>query len=176
MPLRNRLGLIALMCLSLVTMVMSILKTYYIAAAANATQASTDVQYDAAFQVLFGVLEQDFVIIMGCIPSLRKTITVDMKRLNALGSSINSLIRGTRSKPANSTAYSGPSTGAYHDLENRSFKMSRSSRSGASTDSRGPIATPYPQFGSQANLTVDKQPESTDHNTAPNAQLPRGYA
>ncbi|KAF2651753.1 hypothetical protein K491DRAFT_636917 [Lophiostoma macrostomum CBS 122681] len=146
MPLQNRIGLIILMCVSLITMVMSILKTVYIARAGHAKATTVDVQYEAILQVLFGVLEQDIVIIMGCVPSLRNLFIEGFKPLSALRSSrLASLIRGNRSaNRSKHIAEDDPSYIGYHDLEERSSR--KPSRSGGRTD---------PRYGSQDDLVED---------------------
>lgn len=84
-------------------MAMSICKTIWIAAAANATSQSTDTQYTATFQVLFGVLEQDVVIIMGCAPTLAKLELPS--GLQKLGQSLSSLIKRSTRRNSASTSH-----------------------------------------------------------------------
>jgi hypothetical protein len=162
MPLRDRIGLIFIMCLSIFTMVMSILKTYWIYTASQATQVSVDVQYDAIFQVLFGVLEQDVVIIMGCIPSIRHMVVLDFKILNSLGSSLTSFIKGTRSKSTGSDS-TNPSTSGYYDLEERS--VNRSGNSGVSKNGGSLVVATYPKYGSGDDLVPINQVRRTDQIT-----------
>ncbi len=158
MPLRDRIGLIFVMCLSLITMVMSILKTYYISTAAHATQASVDVQYNAIFQVLFGVLEQDIVIIMGCIPSIRHVVAIDLKVFNSLGSSITSFIKRSRTKGSGSDS-TNPSTVGYYDLEDQTNK--KSGTDGISQNKGSTVITSYPKYGSRDDLVPENQVRRT---------------
>lgn len=119
MPRRDRLGLIFVMCLSIFTMIMSVLKTYWIYTASNSTQNSEDVQYNAIFQVVFGVLEQCVVIIMGCIPPIRHVIMPSFGIFSSMYSSATSLFTKSRRKGASSGS-ANPSIGGYYDLEDRS--------------------------------------------------------
>lgn len=158
MPLRDRLGLIFVMCLSIFTMVMSILKTYYIYSAANSTQNSVDVQYDAIYQVVFGVLEQCVVIIMGCIPSIRHIVVPYFKLFSAIGSTLASMFTSTKSK-GTPVGSKNPSAGGYYDLEDRS--VTKSGKSSTSKNGGSVVAGPY-RFGSRDGLVSDKQVKRTD--------------
>ncbi|KAF2789983.1 hypothetical protein K505DRAFT_420135 [Melanomma pulvis-pyrius CBS 109.77] len=145
MPARERIGLIFVMALSIFTMLMSILKTYWIYTASQATKASVDVQYNATFQVLFGVLEQCVVIIMGCIPSIRH-VFLESVLLSALGNSLASLLRSSRSRSVGGSGGSklpSSSNAGFYDLEDRSGKTS------------GTGAPGQAGFGSQDGLVRD---------------------
>jgi hypothetical protein len=162
MPLRDRIGLILVMCLSIFTMIMSVLKTYWIYTASNSTQNSVDVQYNAIFQVVFGVLEQCVVIIMGCIPSIRHVVRLDFKVFSSLGSSITNFFTGSRSKATSSDA-TNPATGGYYDLEGRS--VSKLDKSAASKDDGSLVVTTYPRNGSNDGSVPDNQVRRTDEVT-----------
>jgi hypothetical protein len=82
MPLRQRISLIFVMTLSLLTMTFSILKTIWMSSIAAATVGDPDVQYSASLQLIWGLLEQSFVIIMGCIPVIRSILKLNFSRFN----------------------------------------------------------------------------------------------
>ncbi|KAH7320606.1 hypothetical protein B0I35DRAFT_468130 [Stachybotrys elegans] len=82
MPLRQRISLIFVMALSLLTMTFSILKTIWMSSIADATVGEPDVQYSASIQLIWGLLEQSFVIIMGCIPVIRSVLKLDLSSFN----------------------------------------------------------------------------------------------
>jgi hypothetical protein len=158
MPLHDRLGLIFVMCLSIFSMVMSILKTYWVFTAANSTQNSVDVQYDAIYQVVFGVLEQCVVIIMGCIPSIRHVVIPDFKIFSSLSSTLASLFTTSKSKKS-TVGLNNPSAGGYYDLENRS--VAKSDQSATSKNNESMVTGPY-RIGSGDNLVPDNRVKRTD--------------
>jgi hypothetical protein len=160
--------------MSIFTMVMSILKTYWIYTASQATQASVDVQYNAIFQVLFGVLEQNVVIIMGCIPSIRHIVSLGFGRFSSLGSSFFSVIKKSRSKTTGSDDTS-PSTGGYYDMEAQS--TDRSDGHDMSKGSGGLVVAPYQSYSSRDDLVPDKQVRRTNEVSVSYSNLkshPRG--
>ncbi|KAH8892947.1 hypothetical protein GQ53DRAFT_645846 [Thozetella sp. PMI_491] len=112
MELRQRLSLIALMTLSLLTMIISIEKT---TAFYTDKSPSQDGLYLVSYGVLWGCLEQCFVIVMGCIPPLRAIGKVTAVR--GLATSISSLVSGSRKgKQLSSGGYYSDWSKAY-DLE-----------------------------------------------------------
>lgn len=111
MPLHRRVGLIILMCFSLFTALMSILKTYTLHWQASAS--TTDPVYQNSLQVIYANLEQTCVVIMGCVPTLRAIVTVH-PGLSQIGSSLTNLIGRTthqRSSAAKSQQPSSASSG-----------------------------------------------------------------
>lgn len=114
MPLRQRLGLIILLSVSLFTMVMSILKTIGLKAIADqqSDPTATDVQYNATLSILWTCLEQACVIIMGCVPSLRAVMKLQLAR--SVSSSLASLLRRPKTSPSSSS----PSFGRYYKTHN----------------------------------------------------------
>jgi len=119
MALRQRVGLIILMSMSLVTMVLSILKTIGLNNIANQQKdpTATDVQYDASLEILWSLLEQAFVIIMGCVPPLRAIMRLELTQ--SISTSLTSLLRrrtSSKSSTGDSLKYEN-SNGPYLDLE-----------------------------------------------------------
>ncbi|KAK0666046.1 hypothetical protein QBC41DRAFT_326642 [Cercophora samala] len=107
MPLHRRLGLITLLAAMLFTAAMSILKTYTIHWQGDPTV--TDPLYRNALQVLYANLEQTSVIIMGCVPSLRAIVNVDLPfGLSRLGQSVASLLGSRRSGTTKGSGLSFP--------------------------------------------------------------------
>ncbi|KAI1463633.1 uncharacterized protein F4812DRAFT_468525 [Daldinia caldariorum] len=85
MPVRERISLIIVMCGSVLSMSMSILKTIAMGAVANSTVGAPDVQYQSSLSLLYGYIEQCVVIIIGCIPTLRSVIKkLDFSKLSEL--------------------------------------------------------------------------------------------
>ncbi len=116
MPIRQRLGLIAMMTVSLLTMTASIMK---LVAVQGSSHISPDVQYNASLEMLWVGLEQTFVIIMGCVPSLRSVFKLES--VKSISSSLSSLLRRTNEKSKLSTMNSG--SGVYTDLELNANKL-----------------------------------------------------
>lgn len=63
---------------------MSILKTISMSTVANATEGTPDVQYNSSTSLIYGFVEQNVVIIMGCIPSLRAVMKLEFSKLSIL--------------------------------------------------------------------------------------------
>ena len=94
MPLRRKVGLMALMALSIFTMVASIMKTV----TSQTNSGETDPQYSASLAILWSGVEQGLVIVMGCIPptqaylkdlSVWRSISGSMASILGKGSSRN---------------------------------------------------------------------------------------
>jgi len=116
MPLRQKVGLIILLALSLLTMVMSIMRTVWIVISYS---GNTLGKYNETAILTLAFLEGDMVIIMSCIPTLRSLVTLD---LTGFGSSISNLFNRTKSKPSMlGTNYD--TSGPYHDLEMSGRKL-----------------------------------------------------
>ena len=115
MPLKQRLGLILLMTASLLTMAASVLK---LIAVQGASEITPDVQYNASLEMLWVGLEQTFVIIMGCVPSLRSVFKLD--GLRSISSSLSSFLRREKSQ---SSSLDTSDAGAYSDLEMNTTKL-----------------------------------------------------
>ncbi|PQE06889.1 integral membrane protein [Rutstroemia sp. NJR-2017a BVV2] len=156
MPLSRRIGLILLMCVSLFTMTMSLLKVMVVQ---GSSHASTDVQYQASLGVLWSGMEQTCVIIMGCVPTLRSITNLEIPGLSAISSSLSSLIRGNKSKQSSlGNGYSDP---GYRDLELNTHRLGQLGKDGKT---QGPTVTIYPdgKQGSRQNLVVDNHVHRTD--------------
>lgn len=69
----QRISLTLVMCGSILSMIMSILRTISIGEIANATVGTPDMQYSSSPQLTYDFAEQSIVIFMGCIPILRAT-------------------------------------------------------------------------------------------------------
>lgn len=84
MPLRERISLIVVLCGSILSMTMSILKTVAMGEVANAAVGTPDVQYTSSTQLIYGYTEQSVVIIMGCFPTLRAAMHLNFSKLGNL--------------------------------------------------------------------------------------------
>ncbi|KAI0173704.1 integral membrane protein [Hypoxylon sp. FL1284] len=126
MALRQRIGLVLLMSASLFTMVMSILKTIGLKNIADqqTDPTATDVQYDAALEILWSCLEQACVIIMGCVPSLRAVTKLELTK--SISNSLDSILR--RRKLSSSNVNKKDSGGVpYDSLEMSTDRLDRAS-------------------------------------------------
>lgn len=118
MALKQRIGLFILMSVSLITMVLSILKTVGLQHIADqqADPTATDVQYNATLEILWTCLEQAFFIIMGCVPPLRSIVRLDLTK--SIVGSLSSILRRRRSnKSSEGSSEYGISGVPYDDLE-----------------------------------------------------------
>ncbi|KAI1803414.1 hypothetical protein F4811DRAFT_524681 [Daldinia bambusicola] len=114
MPLRERISLMIVMCGSMLSMSMSILKTIAMGAVANATVGTADVQYQSSLSLMYGYIEQCVVIIIGCIPTLRSIIKkLDFSKLSELR-----YYMYTRKASVPDFAYNG-----YTDLDTDHYKL-----------------------------------------------------
>ncbi|RYO73654.1 hypothetical protein DL764_010432 [Monosporascus ibericus] len=84
---------------------------------------ATNAQYNASKAVLWSALEQSFVVMMSCIPSLRAAMKLDsLSTLRSIGSSLSGLLsrtgprRGNTSKSTSNDRSLGGHA-AYYDLE-----------------------------------------------------------
>ncbi|ETS86527.1 hypothetical protein PFICI_00355 [Pestalotiopsis fici W106-1] len=82
MTLRQRIGLVLLMSVSLFTTAMSILRAVGLNHIADQQSGptATDVQYNASLEILWACLEQACVILMGCVPSLRSVVRLEITK------------------------------------------------------------------------------------------------
>ncbi|KAK2595092.1 hypothetical protein QQS21_007177 [Conoideocrella luteorostrata] len=129
MPIRQRVSLILVMCGSIVSMSMSIVKTISMGQVANVAPGMPDVQYKASPQIVYGFVEQCLVIIIGCIPVLRTILKIDFTKL-----SITRRLYMYRSKQSASDQGSKD----YNDLGTDTHKLSHLHASeGASDRSSG---------------------------------------
>lgn len=85
MKTKQRVGLVILMSASLVTMTLSILKTFAIRNVKQQQEHpyARDVIYDASLTIVYSVLEEKFVIMMGCIPTLRSATKLRLPKVVA---------------------------------------------------------------------------------------------
>jgi len=128
MPLRQRVGLIVLLAVSLFTVAMSILKTVGLQAIADqqSDPTATDVQYNASLSILWTLLEQACVIIMGCVPPLRAVAKLEIAR--SVSWSLSSLLRrggssgGKSSQPSSSSSSPWTPPSFVTGRSNRSYK------------------------------------------------------
>ncbi|EFY97822.1 hypothetical protein X797_006445 [Metarhizium robertsii] len=126
MAMRQRLGLVLLMSVSLFTMVLSILKTVGLKHIADqqADPTATDVLYGASLEILWSCLEQAFVIIMGCVPPLRSVVKLQLVR--SISDSLASIIR--RKKASKSSVDSPKYVSRAEQYENLEMSHGRPGR------------------------------------------------
>lgn len=110
MTLARRIGLISLMCASLVTMVASIMKAITLLPSAAELQ---EPQYASTMAALWSGVEQTLVIIMASVPCLSAATKIQFPLFSRLGSVFSS--RFSRSSTNKSTA--AVSNKYYQDLE-----------------------------------------------------------
>jgi len=117
MPIQRRIGLALLMCTSLVTMAVSILKTTGTQTVSSNTK---EPQYTASLAVIYVNVEQTLVIIMASAPTLRAIKNVDFGVFSRLGSSLASHLGYSSRKSSQA-----PSVAHYHDLEKNTHQLGR---------------------------------------------------
>jgi hypothetical protein len=117
MAIRQRIGIVLLMSMSLLTMTMSILKTISLSriAAQQSDPTATDVQYSATLTILYTCLEQAFVIIMGCVPPLRSASRLPIAR--SISSSLGSVLRNMKSSMSMDSSKYGGRDVPYEELD-----------------------------------------------------------
>ncbi|KAI0444739.1 hypothetical protein F4803DRAFT_560600 [Xylaria telfairii] len=157
MPFRRKLSLILVMCLSIFSMILSILKTISLGQIANATVGTPDTQYNSSPQLIYGFVEQSVVIILGCIPVLHASMKTGFSKLSNLR---KYYMFGRKSSTSNYT-----STG-YTDLETSSHEMGYVHTAKATTKTSvyaGDYhASSRPHGGSNDRLPVEDQIIRTD--------------
>lgn len=170
MPLRRRVGLALLMCLSLITAVASIMKTVLTPNAEAATKP--DAQYNASFAVLWSGVEQTLVIILGCIAPLRaKFIAVMRDHFGWLGTGLVGMVTSsklsspTRSARAGRSGYSQSTTGEFDKKQTYNFTMETQKQSRGSSNSSSQ--------GSGHELTVSMREPVRPPATLGNGQIAR---
>lgn len=121
MNLRRRLGLIALMGLSLITCAMSIMK----GVSAIPAPSGNDATYTATLSLLWATLEQAFVILLGNVAPLRPIAKLHIPLLSTLAESMSSLLgRNSRNtSKATSGRMPGYANGAYQSMEMDTHKL-----------------------------------------------------
>ncbi|KAI9691906.1 MAG: hypothetical protein M1822_007979 [Bathelium mastoideum] len=128
MTLNRRLGLIALMAMSLFTCGISIMK----GVSAIDQQSGPDGTYTGALSLLWATLEQACVVLLGNVAPLRALVKLDMPVLSAFTNSMASLLhRSSRSTVKQSTLSktTGQHHGTYHDIEASSIGLGNQSNS-----------------------------------------------
>jgi hypothetical protein len=116
MASRQRIGLLLMMSMSLLTMTISILKTISLShiVAQQSDPTATDVQYGASLTILWSCLEQAFVIIMGCVPPLRSISRLPVAQ--TISSSLSSILRTKKSSKSMESSRYGSSEGPFEEL------------------------------------------------------------
>ncbi|XDG08334.1 hypothetical protein ABKA04_007949 [Annulohypoxylon sp. FPYF3050] len=126
MTLSRRLGLISLISFSLVTCAMSIIK----GVSAHNQQTGPDPGYPASLSLLWAILEQGCVILLGNLIPLRALLKIEIPILNSITSSMATLLgRSSRSskKPSTLSDTPGYRNGAYHDIEMNTYRLGNES-------------------------------------------------
>ncbi|KAF3763270.1 hypothetical protein M406DRAFT_356993 [Cryphonectria parasitica EP155] len=153
MPLRQKIGLIILMAMSLLTMVMSIMRTVWIVVSYSGSSALET--YDETSILTLALLEGDMVIIMGCIPTLRSLMKLN---LSQVGLSFSNFFARSKSKPSTMDK-SYNSSGPYHDLELSTRKLAAI---GQSENVQVSTAVFHPNNRSQDELVGETEVRRTD--------------
>ncbi|KAI2621139.1 hypothetical protein GGR54DRAFT_90052 [Hypoxylon sp. NC1633] len=146
MPLRRRVGLMALMGVSVITAVLSILKTglvYF--TQGNSDQFTRQEFYNESVLVLCGGLEQYTVIILGCVPQLHGLGKLGLPGPRKLASSLLDFFIRNRSKKLPTLPHPGP----YIDLEMSTTKLGHC---GPTRHMQGATTVMHDQGDSHQNL------------------------
>ncbi|RYP46672.1 hypothetical protein DL768_007160 [Monosporascus sp. mg162] len=130
MPFRRKIGLLTLMAASLFTMTAAIVK---VGVCLNTPASMTDTTYNAGHIQIWTCIEQDMVIMMGCVPPLRAIMQMEFPIIRSISTALPSLINCPTEITTRSTSHSRSRNGnhsEYYDPENRSTKqLSRVTRS-----------------------------------------------
>ncbi|KAK3329997.1 hypothetical protein B0H66DRAFT_611191 [Apodospora peruviana] len=167
MALHQRVCLILVMSVSILTFALSILKTIW---ATSGTNDTDDIQYKTSLTVLWSTGEQSCVVLLGCVPPLRSGLS-QLKFLNLRNLSLSSIFGSSRGgtwssmKGSSAEDKSGASgsygtsrhghigaSGAYHDVEMNTHKLGRPSDSLHQIN--GPMVT-YDDTCSNKSLVTD---------------------
>ncbi|RYP63651.1 hypothetical protein DL769_006906 [Monosporascus sp. CRB-8-3] len=119
MPLRRKFALVLLMGLSLVTMAISLLKTLQVRISVGRSNGQVeDASYKTSLIQLWSGVEQCLVIILGCVPPLRKLTKMSLPAFQSMSSALARLMTGRTQSRSRSTSKTGkPSSADYYDLE-----------------------------------------------------------
>ncbi|KAI0173478.1 hypothetical protein GGR52DRAFT_543196 [Hypoxylon sp. FL1284] len=114
MQFRRKVGLCVLLALSLFTFAISIVKTTL---AQGDQQQGDDAVYNATMGIVFGLMEQSFVIMMGCAPPLRSMTKLKLASTLSFTTSLKRLIgRPDTGEEGDSHRLSRHSHGPYYEL------------------------------------------------------------
>ncbi|KAI1130048.1 hypothetical protein F5Y10DRAFT_290081 [Nemania abortiva] len=125
--IRRKIGLTLVLALSIITFGIALAKLVFIIGAISSAHSvlsqTADVFYIFSLLSLISGIEQNLVIILGCVPKLHAVTKLEMKIFDSFGSGIRSLLgMGTkdRSTPSSSSAqkpYPFADGSGYSDLE-----------------------------------------------------------
>lgn len=169
MAIHQRIGLILVMSVSVLTAVLSVLKTVW---AISGSPGGEDVQYRASMTLLWATAEQACVVLLGCVPPLRSSLNLDFSGFKSLSSS---LFGGSRyssgwSKEGSGSGGSGSklsksgitmASGAYYDVEMNTHNLGLARPSDSLHKIDGPVVT-YDDAASNKSLVADGQVRRTD--------------
>ncbi|KAI2603719.1 hypothetical protein GGR54DRAFT_622476 [Hypoxylon sp. NC1633] len=114
MQFRRKLGLCVLLALSLFTFAISIVKTTL---AQGEQGQEDDVVYNSTMGILFGLMEQSLVIMMGCAPPLRSMTKLKLASTLSFTTSLRRLVGRTNTgKEGDSHRLNRHSHGPYYEL------------------------------------------------------------
>lgn len=117
MPLHQKVGLVLIMALGLLTMVMSIMRTVFILSYNN-SNSTTVGNYNETAILTLAFLEGDMVIILGCIPTLTGLIKHKISGRSSLHKLYTKWKSATRQGLKGSAGNQNPGiSGAYLGLE-----------------------------------------------------------
>lgn len=115
MQLHQKAGLVLIMALGLLTMAMSIMRTIWIVLSRSPEALKN---YDQTAIVTLALLEGDMVIIIGCIPTLRKLMDNESPARSWIRNLLSRSGSDPRRRTKTPTADASPeNTAAYHNLE-----------------------------------------------------------
>ncbi|RYP56151.1 hypothetical protein DL771_012096 [Monosporascus sp. 5C6A] len=120
LPARRKVGLSIVMALSTITFGIALAKLVQIIIAIDTTNDvvgdTADVFYIFAVLTLVSSIEQNLVIIIGCVPKLHAITKVESSLLSSINSGLRSLISNTwRKKSSSASAASGSKPYPYSD-------------------------------------------------------------
>jgi hypothetical protein len=118
MPFRRKLGLILILMLSLITMVVSLMKTLQVRISiGRAGNLTSDIQYKTSLLQVWAGVEQSLVIILSCVPVLKAMSKTDFGPFATAASSIARLVSRKDWSTQRSTGSGKPDPSQYYDVE-----------------------------------------------------------
>ncbi|RYP43262.1 hypothetical protein DL768_010004 [Monosporascus sp. mg162] len=138
MPFHRKISLLALMAASFFTMAAALVK---VSVSLNASASITDTTYNAGHIQIWTCIEQDMVIMMGCLPPLRAIMQMESPIIRSISTTLPSLINWPTEITTRNTSHSRSGNRNHsknYDPENRLTKqLSQATRSRSGSSHKG---------------------------------------
>ncbi|KAK9775106.1 putative Integral membrane protein [Seiridium cardinale] len=152
MLFRRKLGLGILMGLSLITMVVSLMKTLQVRlSTGRAGNTTSDIQYNTSLIQLWSGVEQCLVISISCVPPLHAHAKVELANLRSALSSLTKIVTRKGASSNGSFGPGKPSSSLYYDVEMQSAGRRRLHSSG--DEGEFPLTAPRSAYMPEGKAT-----------------------